>query len=1149
MNSYNIKKSHEDTQTANLQSKQESTKPKQTEEKPREIKGYLDNMIESSLDGIVISDNMGYVTRVNNSFLKLIDFEEEEIIGKHIMELSITEEGTYESTTGELVEISKDFFYNAMEMTEKLFEEGNISNWESYYLRKDGKIVPIEMNVAYLYDENGDITGSVGINRDITERRRSEKRLKQAYAELEKRVEERTANLKVANEQLKQRISERKEFENSLKKAEARYHNLIEFANVGIIVAENNKITQVNRIAGEIYGYSKEELIGQSPQILTPEKYRTQHREVFNTIFQSEKAKKVISEEEGIKKDGTLFPIEISFALTLEDEQRIIGVVRDITERKKAEKEIKEARDFLENIFKTSADGIMITDSRGSITTVNEAVEKMLGYSHDELIGKHPTELLLRENIYKERENKIVKEMREGNALGLEYTWRRKDGSPVDIEMNVAYLKDIKGNLKGAVGSLRDITARKQVEKELRETKDHLDNIIENSLDAIMVTDDMGTITRVNKYCLELLDYKEEELVGKHTTECTPMNVGETYESTTGELVKIDQEFYDYGQAIMGRLIETGKVSNWETYYFCKDKKVVPVEQSIVWLCNKEGERSEAVAIIRDITERKRAEKELRETKDYLDNIIESSLDAIVVSDSFGKLTKINKSFLNLIGREVEEVLGKLIVEFTPREEGTYESIAGEAITIDKDFFEEAEKQVTTLYEKGKITDWESCLLNKDGKVISVDMSIVFMYNKQDEGIGTVGIIRDITERRQADKELRETKDQLDNIIERSLDPIIISDGSGNIIRVNNSLIKLIGYSQDEIIGKHTMELVPTEDGIYESTAGEQIKIDGDFHKGSEEHVTILFEEGKVINWETYYFHKNKKVIPVEMNIVVLHNKKGEGVGAVGIIRDITERRRAEKERERLLGELKDKNKELEQVFYVASHDLRSPLVNVQGFSKELSHAFIHIQSVLHSSDVPSTLKENITPTLEEDIPEALQYIHTSIAKMDSLLSCLLRLSRLGRAALNIKQLNMNKLISDIIKTFEYKIKEKGIIPQIHELPPCFGDETQINQVFSNLLDNALKYLDPKRPGIINISGKQENGQVIYHVEDNGIGIAEEHQGRIYEIFYRLNPEASTGEGLGLTITRRILDRHAGKIWVKSEPGKGSTFFVSLLTN
>ena len=197
--------------------KSSETECMRTDEELRETKDYLDNIIEGSLDGIVVSDNMGYITRANKSFLKLIDFEEE-IIGKHIMELSITEKGTYESTTGESVKIGDEFFNDANEITEKLFEEGKISNWESYYIRKDRKIVPVEMKIAYLYNEKGDIIGSVGINRDITKRKRAENALKKAYDELEKKVEERTANLKVANEQLKRKITEHKQAEEKLRR-------------------------------------------------------------------------------------------------------------------------------------------------------------------------------------------------------------------------------------------------------------------------------------------------------------------------------------------------------------------------------------------------------------------------------------------------------------------------------------------------------------------------------------------------------------------------------------------------------------------------------------------------------------------------------------------------------------------------------------------------------------------------------------------------------------------------------------------------------------------------------------------------------------------------------------------------------------------
>jgi signal transduction histidine kinase len=237
----------------------------------------------------------------------------------------------------------------------------------------------------------------------------------------------------------------------------------------------------------------------------------------------------------------------------------------------------------------------------------------------------------------------------------------------------------------------------------------------------------------------------------------------------------------------------------------------------------------------------------------------------------------------------------------------------------------------------------------------------------------------------------------------------------------------------------------------------------------------------------------------------------------------------------------------MEQIIYVTSHDLRSPLLNIQGFSRELVKDVEQIRQKLNENTTSSAVKEKLVETLEEDIPDALKFILASSSKMDTLLSGLLRLSRMDRVRLDIKQLDMNKLMSNVIGTHEYKIKESKVTCQIEELPSCSGDEAQINQVFSNLIDNALKYLVSDREGLINISGRSENGHIVYCLEDNGIGIEERHQDKVFEIFHRLNPgDSVVGEGLGLTIVRKILDRHSGKIWVESEPGKGSKFFVSL---
>jgi len=282
-------------------------------------------------------------------------------------------------------------------------------------------------------------------------------------------------------------------------------------------------------------------------------------------------------------------------------------------------------------------------------------------------------------------------------------------------------------------------------------------------------------------------------------------------------------------------------------------------------------------------------------------------------------------------------------------------------------------------------------------------------------------------------------------VAENAGDGILIATGKGVHIYANKGAAEITGYSIAELLKTSIKGLVHPDE----------------FEKIMERYRKRL--EGIPVprQYETIIIRKDGKSVPIELTAAktVWCGQPADMV----IIRDITERKQAEQELERLNTELARKNRELEQIIYVTSHDLRSPLVNVHGFSKELDYSLKELASAIQSESVPADIREKVASILEEDIPESMQYIHASISKMDSLLSGLLKLSRLGRAAIKIDKLDMNNLISNVVSNFEFQIKEADVKLEISELPPCEGDIIQINQVFSNLLDNALKFLDPVR--------------------------------------------------------------------------------------
>jgi len=307
-------------------------------------------------------------------------------------------------------------------------------------------------------------------------------------------------------------------------------------------------------------------------------------------------------------------------------------------------------------------------------------------------------------------------------------------------------------------------------------------------------------------------------------------------------------------------------------------------------------------------------------------------------------------------------------------------------------------------------------------------------------------------------------------------------------------------------------------------------------------------DSGRAHQFETYF-------PPLDKHFIISVAPFGED-GFATIFFDISDLKHGQAERERLVAELERKNKELESIVYVASHDLRAPLVNIQGFGQRLERDFTELasRSETAAAKAASGDAEGAAEALREAaaiarerMPRSLEFIRSSGGKMDKLIAGLLRLSRTGRAELIRERLDMGKLLGEVVSAMQYQIEKAGASVSIGPLPPCLGDGEQIGQVFSNLIDNAIKYRSPERPLRVAVSGERKGRESRYVVADNGIGIASEHLEKVWELFYRLDPGDSVGgDGLGLSLVRRIADRHGGKAAVESEPGAGSRFIVCL---
>lgn len=262
----------------------------------------------------------------------------------------------------------------------------------------------------------------------------------------------------------------------------------------------------------------------------------------------------------------------------------------------------------------------------------------------------------------------------------------------------------------------------------------------------------------------------------------------------------------------------------------------------------------------------------------------------------------------------------------------------------------------------------------------------------------------------------------------------------------------------------------------------------------------------------------------------------------------LAELERAEEKLQQFAQNLQEINEELKNFAYIISHDLRAPLVNIKGFAGELQGCMAELDAIRKKGDVrlEGNDGKRVLEIMETDVPEAIEFINSSVSRMDNLIGLVLKLSRLGHRELKPEPVDLNELVEGILKTLTHQLEQKQAQVTVKELPVVFQDRVALEQIVGNLLDNAVKYLDQQRPGRLEITAEKTHDGYVFNVRDNGRGISLDDLHKVFEIFRRAGKQDVQGEGMGLAYVKALVRRLGGQIWCTSEFGVGSTFSFSL---
>jgi PAS domain S-box-containing protein len=853
--------------------------------------------------------------------------------------------------------------------------------------------------------------------------------------------------------------------ENSPRESEQECRSLLDNAPDAICVSIDGIIVYANKAMFEIFDAKRpEDLLGTSVASHVHPSLRTVVSDRVKHVQAGQEQGRL--EELLIRVDGTPFDADvISVTVTYGGKAAVQSILRDITDRKRAEEELRESEALFRSQFEYGNIGIAVassTDDRW--LRVNKRLCEMFGYEEEELLNKSCTEITYPEDIHKDLPQFDRMLAGEIEAYEIDKRFVRKDKAVIHTHLAVSCSRNHDRSVNVVIISLQDITKEKMAEHALQESETRLRFLLNNAPVAIVVSTMDGGIDAFNNRFLELMKMPSEEA-------CFSFNTKRAYASQ------------EERRRIVERLRKEGLISNYETVLRCYDGSFIDAAMTMKLVVKSSVSGKEGfITVIIDITERRRAEEVLRSSEETQRALMNATSDAMLLLDTQGNILALNDAQAKRFGLSVDDMVGRNMFSFLPS------AVASRRREYHED-----------VIATGRPVHFQD---ERDGMWLE---NTVFPILDNHGHVTRFAVYsRDITERRQWEEALRLAEFSIDH----SGVSTIWFDRSSRIVRVNQAACDALGYTREDLLHMTIKDIDPHFQTVEKWNAG---------WKWVQSRL-----EGRA--FESHHRHKNGRIFPVEV-LSSFFNYGGQEY-LFAFIHDITRRKENEQQLRQALAEQERSNKELAQFAYVASHDLQEPLRMVASFVELLAKRYQN--------------------QLDERANTYIKFAVEGASRMQSLIQGLLSYSRVHTRGKEFESADCNEVMGEVLSNLSRMTAEKGATITCESLPVVKADRTQMVQLFQNLLQNAMTFHGTELCQI-NVGVHTEKGEHVFSVKDNGIGIEPQYFERIFAIFQRLNPRNKyPGTGIGLSICKRIAERHGGRMWVESQPGEGSTFFFSI---